>query len=170
MNHRAIIDDIVVTCAHELFAQYDTALEPVASPLDPHEYVAVIAFYGDSIRGSLGIGLDRDLVARMLPGEATSDHRIIEDCTGETANQLLGRVKNKLLGYGVALGIALPIVLRGVEVQVLNAKAEVWPYRFATAGGGLTVWFDGHIDPNIELAQQADGESLASCEGELTMF
>jgi CheY-specific phosphatase CheX len=169
MKNRFIIDDIVCSSARELFEEHDTHLEAIHEILEPHDYVAVIGFNGGSMRGAIGVGLDHALALRLL-GSPDVDRRLVEDCTGEAANQLLGRVKNKLLTYGVVLGIALPILLRGVELRIEKREADVWAYRFAASGGGLTVWFDGHIEADFVLEQSHDEERLACSEGEITLF
>jgi CheY-specific phosphatase CheX len=169
MNNRLIIDEIVCACAYELFEQYETPLKRDDRELDPHDYAAVIGFYGSSIRGAVGIGLDRTLVAQMFDAQGNSPH-LVEDCIGEAANQLLGRMKNKLIAYGVTLGSALPMVLRGLEVHIVKSATDVWPYRFTSRAGGLTVWFDAYMDPGFVLELQGDPDLLASREGELTLF
>lgn len=170
--NKNIIDEIIRECAVELFTQQGTDLATGAESLDPHDYVAVIGFYGDSMRGALGIGLDRAIVAQMLQsaGAAGSGRGMLEDWVGEAANQLLGRVKNRLLGYGVTLGLALPMVLRGVEVHLVKATSEIWQYRFACAQGGMTIWFDARIDDGIVLERQSDPDQMAASEGGLTLF
>lgn len=171
-TNKTIIDEIIRSCALDLFARQGTDLAGGAESLDPHDYVAVIGFYGDSLRGALGIGLDRGLAASMLEasGPVSPDRGILEDWVGEAANQLLGRVKNRLLGYGVTLGLALPMVLRGVEVHLVKSTSEIWHYRFASAQGGLTIWFDARIDDGVVLQRRSNAEQLVASEGGLTLF
>lgn len=173
MPNRNIIDTIVTSCARELFALHDTDLLPATKVQEPHDYVTVIGFYGQSMRGALGLGIDRRIVVRMLEqySEATKLPVGADDFVAETANQLLGRVKNRLLGYGVDFGIALPMVLRGIEVQLAQSTSEVWPYHFASSSseGAVTVWFDARIEAGVEL-QRHEGVDTIACEGEVTMF
>ena len=172
MTNRDIIDSIVTSCARELFALHDTELTAAEEVHEPHDYVTVIGFYGASMRGALGLGVDRRIVVRMLEQQyADASHFPVgaEDFVAETANQLLGRVKNRLLGYGVEFGIALPMVLRGVEVHLAKSTSEVWPYRFASSEGSITVWFDARMEPSLALKAVEGGGDIAR-EGELTMF
>ena len=172
MPNRDIIDTIVTSCARELFALHDTELLPAAKVHEPHDYVTVIGFYGEAMRGALGLGIDRRIVMRMLEqyGESTKLPVSAEDFVAETANQLLGRVKNRLLGYGVDFGIALPMVLRGIEVQLARSTSEIWPYHFSSSSeGAVTVWFDARIGEGVEL-QRHEGTDTIACEGEVTMF
>lgn len=170
--NKKIIDEIVGECVADLFVHQSAELAAVAESFDPHDYVAVIGFYGDSMRGALGVGLDRAVASRMLePSDASIAARnILEDWVGEVANQLLGRVKNRLLGYGVTLGLALPMVLRGVEVHLVKATPDIWQYRFGCADGGMTIWFDARIDDGVVLERLLDPEEVAASEGGLTMF
>lgn len=170
--NKTIIDATIRDCVLDLFAQQGTTLAVRSESFDPHDYVAVIGFYGDSMRGALGIGLDRGVACRMLAasGQVEPPLSILEDWVGEAANQLLGRVKNRLLGYGVTLGLALPMVLRGVEVHLVKSTCEIWQYRFVCAHGGLTIWFDARIDEGVVLQRRSHPEQLAACEGGLTLF
>ena len=172
MSNRAIIDTIVKSCARELFALHDTDLTIAAEVHEPHEYVTVIGFYGEAMRGALGLGIDRRIVVRMLEQYADSTKFPVsaEDFVAETANQLLGRVKNRLLTYGVEFGIALPMVLRGIEVHLAKSTSEVWPYRFASSGGAVTGWFDARIEAGLELERYDGPVDTVACEGEVTMF
>jgi CheY-specific phosphatase CheX len=172
MTNRDIIDTIVTSCARELFALHDTQLTAAAEVHEPHDYVTVIGFYGESMRGALGLGIDRRIVVRMLEQYADVTHFPVgaEDFVGEAANQLLGRVKNRLLRYGVEFGIALPMVLRGIEVQLAKSASEVWPYRFSTSEGAITVWFDARIEAGLVLEHVEGSDDIVAREGELTMF
>ena len=172
MPNRDIIDTIVTSCARELFALHDTELTIAAQVHEPHDYVIVIGFYGEAMRGALGLGIDRRIVVRMLEqySEATKFPVSADDFVAETANQLLGRVKNRLLGYGVDFGIALPMVLRGIEVHLAKSTAEIWPYRFASSEGAVTVWFDARIEPGVLLELSEGPHDTIACEGEVTMF
>ncbi|CAN5896723.1 hypothetical protein BH11MYX4_BH11MYX4_50180 [soil metagenome] len=172
MTNRHIIDAIVTSCTRELFSLHDTELKRSADAHEPHDYVTVIGFYGDGMRGALGLGIDRRLIVRMLEQYADSVSPPVgaEDFVGETANQLLGRVKNQLLAYGVDFGIALPMVLRGIEVHLAKSATEVWPYHFAAPDGSVTVWFDARIEPGLVLERVATPDDVVAREGELTMF
>lgn len=172
MNNRDIIDTIVTGCARELFALHDTELTAAEEVHEPHDYVTVIGFYGESMRGALGLGIDRRIVTRILEQYADTNHFPVgaEDFVGETANQLVGRVKNRLLAYGVEFGIALPMVLRGIEVHLAKSTSEVWPYRFSSTEGAITVWFDARIEPGVVLEHSEGSTDTIACEGEVTMF
>jgi chemotaxis protein CheX len=172
MTNRDIIDGIVETCTRELFALHDTELHPASESHEPHDYVTVIGFYGDGMRGALGLGIDRRIIVRMLEQYADSAAIPVsaEDFVGETANQLLGRVKNQLLMYGLDFGIALPMVLRGIEVHLAKSATEVWPYHFAAHDGSITVWFDARMEPGLVLERVESADDMVAREGEVTMF
>ncbi len=171
MTTREIIDEIVTACALELFGPHDTEVARGDKRLDPHEYVSVIGFYGSSMHGALGLGDDRGVIGLMMNGP-TGDfcqRSLAEDWVGETANQLLGRIKNKLLAYDVTVGLGVPMVLRGVEVHLATSTSDVWHYRFVCPQGGLTVWFDCRMDEALVL-ERSEAPDLVAREGELTMF
>jgi len=172
MSTRETIDEIVNTCVLELFGPHGTEIARGDKRFDPHEYVSVIGFYGSSMHGALGLGVDRGVISLMMDGPGRDVHQrsLAEDWVGESANQVLGRIKNKLLAYDVTVGLGVPMVLRGVEVHLAKSTSDVWHYRFVCPQGGLTVWFDCRMDEALVLERREDLGDLVAREGELTMF
>src|SRR5882672_12028151 len=77
-------------------------------------YVSILSASGEGIRLSSMLKIDRGLVIRMHPlGPANISAPDLEDWCLELNNQLVGRVKNKLLGYGRVVLVGLPVLLTG---------------------------------------------------------
>src|SRR4030095_1236237 len=97
------IDDLVYNCSCELFAAYQLHVEPrPLADFPPPEELAlcgVMGFGGKQMRGALVLATTREPLERTNPGGLTSQR----DWICELANQLMGRVKNRLLAVGVEI-------------------------------------------------------------------
>lgn len=106
---RVAIDSLVQASLVELFNAYGVALAPlprssVASSALPEISVAAAFRYGGTggSGGRLTLSLPSALLEHMKSTEVTS---VRMDWARELANQLLGRIKNRLLPFGVRLEI-----------------------------------------------------------------
>lgn len=164
---RTIIDDVVRSCAEDLFRANAVELAPRAGPIEHLDLVAVIGFSGDQIRGALGLAAPESILRRLA-----SDHaELREDVLAEAANQLLGRIKNRLLSFGAEISLSLPMVLRGVEIRLAPRPGiDVFAYAFGSAEGDVAVWFDARIEHDLVLAPSTDPNDHATAEGELVLF
>jgi CheY-specific phosphatase CheX len=172
-SNKDLIDEMVTASTLELFASMGIDLESAAEVDRPGEFVAVIGFSGESVRGAVGLALRGDLVANALrrSGADAAVRGACDDFVAELANQLLGRVKNKMLRYGTELALALPMVLRGIELRLVGAGGEnVWAYCFSSTDGGVSVWFDARFDQSFQLELQDNPELEGAPEGEMMMF
>jgi hypothetical protein len=96
----------------------------------------------------------------------------LADWSGELANQLLGRLKNQLLNYEVAINLALPVVLSGAEFS-LPAKSRrlMRHFSFVSESGRMFIRTEMELSPTIELVRQTGvGETAGMDEGELLFF
>jgi CheY-specific phosphatase CheX len=168
VREKATFDAILTTATVELFASSGVTIAP--SPNAPTlDRVAVIGFGGGGLRGSLGLGVSNEVLEKLaLPGREPGA-RLHDDWLAEMSNQLLGRVKNRLLRRGVTIAIALPMVLRGLRVEIVGAGKELWSYPFDSSEGSICVWLDVLADPEFTLASSDEGHDIPS-EGELILF
>jgi hypothetical protein len=65
-TNKDLIDDMVCASTRELFATFGVELESTSSAGQPGEFVAVIGFSAENMRGALGLTLRGDLVATSL--------------------------------------------------------------------------------------------------------
>jgi CheY-specific phosphatase CheX len=168
------IDEVAADCCASLVPPGAARPLPVVPVLPPSELVAVIGFSGDQVRGAMGLCAGVDALRATHPSTlagAEVEAADLEDWIGESANQLLGRLKAELQRRGVCVWMGTPIVLRGVAVSVLTSGNQV--RRFALelgSGHQYMFWLD------IEnLDGSRIGEPLANIErepppGALLMF
>lgn len=168
-NNRPI-DDLVFDCCRELFSAYE--LDVV--PRDRSEFPAieqlavcgVMGFGGKSIRGALVLATTREPLERTNPaGVATQ-----RDWVCELSNQLMGRVKNRLLALGVEIWLATPAGLSGDNLAPAPGKLRA-PQVFAAANGFVCVWIDCEYADGFELpAVPPPNVEAALPEGETFLF
>lgn len=150
MSNQIIVDEIVRRSTIELFEAYDVALvvEEGQVAAAPIAFAAVIGFSGESLRGTLLFAPSEGILhaSEQIPDEAC------RDWVGELANQLLGRIKNHLLRYDVEVYLTVPLVLRGQHISV-QTNAAPFPHAFSSAAGGVTVWVDVDLPPDLVLVE-----------------
>jgi hypothetical protein len=165
-----LLDELSASRFVELFSTYGVVLEPFdVGTLDaePLLYCGIIGFSGDGIRGSMAVAGSGALLAASNP---TPDG-IPRDWVAELANQLMGHVKSRLLGYSVEVYISMPIVLRG-ERLALEVRGVTKPrFYTSTAGRGQVVlWVDVETTPEFKMASEEDPTLSGLQSGETLMF
>ena len=165
------IDDLVAECCAELF--HDYGLDVEARKRDdfpaPEELAlcGVMGFAGKQVRGALVLAATKEPLERTNPGNQQSQR----DWICELANQLLGRVKNRLLLRDVEILLATPTALRGDNLCPITARIRA-PQVFAASGGGFVcVWIDFELAMGFEIpAAPLPGIQAAVSEGETVLF
>jgi len=136
------------------------------------EHAAVIGFSGAEVRGVLGIGMGNATLERIARSVSTcSSNPGGDDWLGEASNQLLGRFKNKLYREGgVAVSMALPMVLRGLQVHfVWGSTAARSLHTFGTPAGRISVWLDLLTQESLRLSTPVEVD-CGPLEGEMLVF
>lgn len=168
MSNEEILDSAITESCLSLFEDYKLPLARV--PLDQITrdpellYCAVVGFSGDQMRGSVLLATSREPLGRTSP---TSDASFRE-WIAELSNQLLGRIKNKLIPRGVTLHLSTPVVLRGQHLAPLT-RAELVPIVFHCEDGHVCVWFDYEQSPDLDLSK-VNEEAAVITEGESMLF
>lgn len=148
----------------DLFASYGVALEPaILGDEDCSRCIGVIGFVGDKIRGSVVLAPSSDVLQRTFPlaGEAGGDW------AGELANQLLGRIKNRLLSHGVEVALTPPIVLRGFDITATGSARHA-SESFAGGPGAVRMWVDYETAPDFEMGEAIQPPGML--EGDSILF
>lgn len=154
----------------DLFAAYDVPVErrgfdPDLERSDVH-YAGIIGFTGEAMRGTLLL-IPSDAVATAAGAPANPAGQ--RDWIGELANQLLGRLKTRLLRHGIEVTITTPLVVHGRYIAPVPTSDSVpFPLAYHSPHGIIHVWIDADLAPGLELVEE-HGKSLLS-EGELMMF
>lgn len=163
-----VIERCVSECCLSLFEDYKLPLLRIREG-DLHHgapllFCGVVGFSGDQMRGTLLLATSREPLGRTSPTTDAS----LREWIAELANQLLGRIKNRLVPRGVLLHMSTPVVLRGQHIAPVS-RAELVPYAFACEGGTVCVWFDAEVVDGIDLTQEVAVEGVIT-EGTSTLF
>ena len=169
MTNEAIIETTVSESCISLFEDYSLPLRRVTTgQVDDEDaellYCGVVGFSGEQMRGSLLLATSREPLGRTSPTNDAS----FREWIAELANQLLGRVKNKLIPRGVTLHLSTPIVLRGQHLAPIP-HATLVPFAFRCEGGFVCVWFDAELAQGVDLSQVEESAGLIN-EGESMLF
>jgi len=167
------IRDVTTSCTVALFEAYGVDLRPCAGCTvnDEANVIAAIGFAGDELRGALAISMSMDVVraSNTIAESPTPDQS--RDWTGELANQILGRVKNRLLRFGAHVGMGTPLVFSGTRFIVHSSKqAPNLRIAFTSEHGPVEVWIDAVFAPDTLLVESADDGGTAEEEGTLLFF
>jgi hypothetical protein len=166
------VEELFTTTAFEagmaLFLAYDVSLEP--TDLDGYRkspeltLVSVIGFAGRGVSGSLVLGATSEPLERSKPSRASA-----RDWIAELANQLLGRIKNKVLRRGIEFYAMPPAVVSGNHLAPVTSQPDFRPWVFATPGGVVCLWIEVSAAPEV----QPDAGLIAAdipAEGDVLLF
>ena len=129
-----------------------------------------IGFVGDHARGTLVLSPSSDVLERSHPVDANAldDHADgMEDWVGEMANQVFGRVKNRLLAHGVEMLCDTPMAVSG-KLRIGGPRRAATRVDFEGAHGSLAVWLDMQVDDDLVLQEVSSQEVRA--EGDVVLF
>lgn len=177
-NPRATLVELLSESCLELFSSYESYLmnNPELSKLDETDsrFIALIGVSDPFFRGTLTMYVDSALLKTSFPvseGEVSASD--LSDWLGELANQLAGRLKNKVVPYGRKFELGVPTVIQGVGLKVdLPKSSEITEHQFVSEQGELielrlsTIINDQFILSTPEESDEA--EVLA--EGEMLFF
>jgi len=171
---RTAIDTILQSSAVELFHAEGVAVAPlrpsaVGTQQRFHECVGVVAFEATNLSGTLCVSVPKAVwLARSAVAGASKDGEALADWSRELANQLIGRVKNRLIKFQVVLRPRLPTSLSGTALEQNRPRtATELLYRFRALRGDVLVVLDAPLERTI-LAYS--GGTDVAREGELVLF
>jgi chemotaxis protein CheX len=169
----AILDELLRDCCLELMADY--GLPALQTDIDPEAAtgvaVAAIDFSGRDVRGTIGLRMTSNVVLesyRSAIGHSIQmDSLEATDWSCELANQLVGRLKNKLRQYQVSFNVNSPRLLQIFPVAELERAMR---RRFVCDGGGnFAGYLDVLIAPGFTFVNTRSDAPLAH-EGDLVLF
>jgi hypothetical protein len=105
----------------------------------------VIGFNGKGVRATCLVGAEQTLVEASCRASGRP-----RDWIAELANQLIGRVKMKLLGYSVSVTMTTPLALSGIRVTPLPRSAGE-PVAFTSPRGAALLWLELETDDDFVL-------------------
>lgn len=174
-----ILDSIITECIQEMtgstagMESYKIAIVAMGSQSEVEASVAsVIGFSGEMIKGSLAISSEKSLLDKSHPNHAMGmpvADADLSDWSGEIANQILGRIKNKVSKVGATFSMATPTNMVGKRMQITTPK-DGGSLQITVDGpfGQMTIFFLATLDPALVL----DGSKAAETakEGEAILF
>lgn len=160
----SVIDGIIGEVCKNLFEAYGVKLEAVERTMEEEQSLVlcgVLGFAGSAMRGSLLLAGTKTPFEQSRPVEGE-----MRDWVGELANQLVGRLKSRLLQRGVDIALSTPIVIQGEHIAPLPRQI-LQPAIFRAHDGLVAVWVDVETTPDFTLgepipieAPSEDGEAL----------
>ena len=145
----SVIEEMIAAACLELFAAYDVPLTPVQQSnwgnSDEALYSGIIGFVSPQVRGTCLLACEPSAIQHSCPEGGR-----IRDWIGELANQLIGRLKMKLLGHDIEIGLTTPIVLQGIRIRPLP-KAALLPAVFSSEWGTVLVWVEAEVAMGFSL-------------------
>lgn len=109
--------------------------DPDESSEDPMLFGA-IGFVGESLRATCLLGTHQRLL--QASGRSSNQPR---DWIAELSNQLIGRIKMRLLGCGISVKVTTPLALSGIKLRPLLRLASS-PLAFSSPFGPVVVWLE----------------------------
>jgi hypothetical protein len=148
----------------ELFRAYGVELEPAPEgwvETDALLLSGVMGFVEQHVSGTCVLAAPRDALMATAPAEARP-----RDWVGELTNQLVGRLKAKLMALGLTVGVSTPVVLAGIKLSPLP-REDAEPSVYASKDGRILIWLEVEVDPAFVWGEPEAG--LAQ-EGDLLEF
>jgi hypothetical protein len=165
------LDTIIQSSTVELMRSHNVSIAPrpraeVVGHVPDSEVAGVIGFEGPNIRGNLMLAVPAavyELMTRDRPQRTTH-----AEWTYELTNQVMGRIKNRLIQFQVRLRTHLPVVLSGIALErhKYRTASEVM-YRFGTLRGELSVTVDASL---TRAVLEYSNAPLLISENDLVLF
>lgn len=177
VTDREFVTKTLAASVIEFFSAYGVQCHPQdpvpsGTPGDSEmEMGSIVGFKGSHVRGGLAFVAPAELVARLLPvpaKEAKADMQL-RDWSAEIANQLIGRLKNKLSARAIDFDVGTPVCFRGKSIRLaFLPDATGVSLAFHTQSSGVRVYLDCAIAPQDG---DADPDAVRIVpEGEVLLF
>jgi len=160
------VGSLAASACIELFGAYGVELvdsgtrwelsdEPVLS--------GVMGFVGSRLRGTCLLASAAGPLAAACPQGGR-----VRDWIGELTNQLVGRVKTKLLARGVEVALTTPIILSGARLQPVP-RGPLLPTVFSSSSGFVLVWIEAEAAGDVEFGSEHPRRENSG-EGDILLF
>ena len=159
------VSKMAVNACIDLFGAYRVPLASAGAAWGESDrplLSGVIGFVGSRVRGTCLLASTEPPIAASCPPGGR-----LRDWVGELTNQLMGRLKSKLVARDLSVELSTPIVLSGVKIQPLP-KAKLEPTVLSAMHGEVLVWLEIETAPGFVLADERDG--LSGSEGDVLIF
>jgi len=162
------LNNLLFTSTLGLFKAYGVqrAEDPAGAKETASTLAAVVGFTGAAISGAVVLVVDSALLRSSTPIPETTER----DWLAELSNQLLGRLKNRLLAYEVEVAALTPTVLGSVRIVPNGPRNQRQGITMAAEGKRATVWIDYQVKDAQRLDKLARGDAEVGREGDLVLF
>ena len=157
---------LAVSACQELFGAYGVQLRPSQTSWelwDEPVLSGVMGFVGGCLRGTCLLAGGEGPIHASCPQGGR-----VRDWIGELTNQLVGRVKAKLLSRGIEVALTTPIILSGARLQPVP-RGALRPTVFDSATGSVLVWIEAEAGGKLELGCEPMPSSTEA-EGGILLF
>lgn len=162
----ARVGALVAEACAELFDAYGVTLTPSREPAHDSEdgvMSGVMGFVGTRLRGTCLL----TCAAGPLEASCPAGNRS-RDWIGELTNQLVGRLKTKLIARGVEVFLTTPIVLTGASIRPIP-RGSLEPTLFVSPRGNVMVWLEAESGRDLTLSTEAPARDPGG-EGDILIF
>lgn len=138
----------------------------------------VVGFTGATMQGTLLLVTAFEVIAAARPAElrgkpltkdSYADWILVRDWSSELANQVLGRIKNRLHSYGVSFDLSPPTALSGAGLAFATPKGpSPQHHTFVSGSHKILFCFDGIFDPSQRVTPKGTGTEPP--EGKVILF
>jgi len=171
---------VLASCVEEFFDAHGMACEIIQEgaelpPADHVELGSIVGFRGNGVRGGLAFVAPLELIGELLPVPKSIEHvdAQMRDWSAEIANQLVGRLKNKLSARSVNFHVGSPVCFTGKAIRfVFLPDAEGTSLCFRASSSSVHV----HLECSLALGEEdaadpADPNDVRIVpEGEMLFF
>ncbi len=171
----ATIHEMLVDACAELFGQFGLSVKRSGKPATNVRICSLISGTGEGLKINAFIQPDMEVLTYGHPSKkADVSQAEAEDWCCEFNNQLMGRLKNKLLERGCTISLGLPSLMVGEGIG--NAKSQEaisLTQHFETDFGGVDLTSFLRLDPEFVLFDVCASSMAAQGimrEGEVSLF
>jgi CheY-specific phosphatase CheX len=168
-----LLSAIVEEVTPQLFEAYGASVQHVEGGPRPNlanlpDLCGVLGFVGDHLQGTVTLASSTAVLQEVMKSVPGVDSAT--DWLAELTNQLLGRIKSRLLRYGAPVMSSTPVVVSGQELRVEMGDHHVNCFHtFSGSAGLLHVWLGAEIAEGVVLRENEGVESPPN-EGDLLLF
>jgi CheY-specific phosphatase CheX len=159
-DDRTVLASLLVQMCRDMFAPNNEPFEELPAGDPPPDRANLLAscigLSGSTVRGALVVVARPTFFKATYPSElgVPRNEDDVADWAGEVANQLLGRIKNRLSTYGLDFTTSTPTVVRGDRLQLRIDENN-------TIRRGLMVRSE-RVDIHFEIERDDDQPLLAN--------
>ncbi len=147
---RTLLETMIQSATVDLFHAAGIAVAPLAAnrvdaeAVSSQALMAMISFSGPGASGTLGLLVPTGVfnLVKQDPARPFTGMAWVQD----SVNQLLGRIKARLLQFQMPLQMGLPMSMDEKGLKQLSKQGILAAYRFRTLRGEISVTLGGRID------------------------